>query len=160
MLQRHNPKSPHSNQSLTIFTLAGVFKLSVTCICVWMNGQIAQKKLRFRKYLRSCGQGLKVLHLIKIKTLQIPWTCFVSLVFLQCNFSISISFCFREKLPAYRRYHTLAQDVPPGLTLPYQYKVLSEMFRSTDTIVGMLFNRSETVTFAKIKQGVQDMMHK
>ncbi|XP_016147693.1 DNA replication factor Cdt1-like [Sinocyclocheilus grahami] len=66
----------------------------------------------------------------------------------------------REKPPAYQRYHTLAQDVPPGLTLPYQYKVLAEMFRSTDTIVGMLFNRSETVTFAKIKQGVQDMMHK
>ncbi|XP_052457181.1 DNA replication factor Cdt1 isoform X1 [Carassius gibelio] len=66
----------------------------------------------------------------------------------------------REKLPAYQRYHTLARDVPPGLTLPYQYKVLAEMFCSTDTIVGMLFNRSETVTFAKIKQGVQDMMHK
>ncbi|XP_016396405.1 DNA replication factor Cdt1-like isoform X1 [Sinocyclocheilus rhinocerous] len=66
----------------------------------------------------------------------------------------------RQKLPAYQRYHTLAQDVPPGLTLPYQYKVLAEMFRSTDTIVGMLFNRSETVTFAKIKQGVQDMMRK
>ncbi|XP_026070683.1 DNA replication factor Cdt1-like isoform X2 [Carassius auratus] len=66
----------------------------------------------------------------------------------------------REKLPAYQRYHTLACDVPPGLTLPYQYKVLAEMFCSTDTIVGMLFNRSETVTYAKIKQGVQDMMHK
>ncbi|XP_043101565.1 DNA replication factor Cdt1 isoform X2 [Puntigrus tetrazona] len=66
----------------------------------------------------------------------------------------------REKLPAYQRYHTLAQDVPPGLTLPFQYKVLAEMFRSTDTIVAMLFNRSETVTFAKIKQGVQDMMRK
>ncbi|TSK20073.1 DNA replication factor Cdt1 [Bagarius yarrelli] len=65
-----------------------------------------------------------------------------------------------EKLPAYQRYHTLAQDVPPGLTLPFRYKVLAEMFRSTDTIVGMLFNRSETVTFTKVKQGVQDMMHK
>ncbi|XP_076831035.1 DNA replication factor Cdt1 [Brachyhypopomus gauderio] len=65
-----------------------------------------------------------------------------------------------EKLPAYERYHTLAQDVPPGLTLPYKYKVLAEMFRSMDTIVGMLFNRSEMVTFAKVKQGVQDMMHK
>ncbi|MCJ8747424.1 hypothetical protein PDJAM_G00153310 [Pangasius djambal] len=65
-----------------------------------------------------------------------------------------------EKLPAYQRYHTLAQDVPPGLTLPFKYKVLAEMFRSMDTIVGMLFNRSETVTFAKVKQGVQDMMHK
>uniref|UniRef100_W5U6N2 DNA replication factor Cdt1 n=1 Tax=Ictalurus punctatus TaxID=7998 RepID=W5U6N2_ICTPU len=65
-----------------------------------------------------------------------------------------------EKLPAYQRYHTLAQDVPPGLTLPFKYKVLAEMFRSMDTIVGMLFNRLETVTFAKVKQGVQDMMHK
>uniref|UniRef100_A0A8B9GNB7 CDT1 Geminin-binding domain-containing protein n=1 Tax=Astyanax mexicanus TaxID=7994 RepID=A0A8B9GNB7_ASTMX len=65
-----------------------------------------------------------------------------------------------EKLPAYQRFHTLAQDVPPGLTLPYKYKLLAEMFRSMDTIVGMLFNRSETVTFAKVKQGVQDMMHK
>lgn len=66
----------------------------------------------------------------------------------------------REKPPAYQRYHTLAQDVPPGLTLPYQYKLLAEMFRSLETIVAMLFNRSETVTFAKIKQGVQDMMRK
>lgn len=66
----------------------------------------------------------------------------------------------REKTPAYQRYHTLAQDVPPGLSLPFKYKVLAEMFRSMDTIVSMLFNRTETVTFAKVKQGVQDMMHK
>lgn len=65
-----------------------------------------------------------------------------------------------EKTPAYQRYHTLAQDVPPGLSLPYKYKVLAEMFRSMDTIVSMLFNRTETITFAKVKQGVQDMMHK
>uniref|UniRef100_A0A8C8VI84 Chromatin licensing and DNA replication factor 1 n=1 Tax=Pelusios castaneus TaxID=367368 RepID=A0A8C8VI84_9SAUR len=65
-----------------------------------------------------------------------------------------------EKAPAYQRFHTLAQDVPPGLTLPYKYKVLAEMFRSMDRIVAMLFNRSETVTFAKVKQGVQDIMHK
>ncbi|KAM9345093.1 DNA replication factor Cdt1 [Symphorus nematophorus] len=62
--------------------------------------------------------------------------------------------------PAYQRYHTLAQAVPPGLSLPYQYKVLAEMFRSMDTVVAMLHNRCETATFAKIKQGVQDMMHK
>uniref|UniRef100_A0A3P9NPK2 Chromatin licensing and DNA replication factor 1 n=1 Tax=Poecilia reticulata TaxID=8081 RepID=A0A3P9NPK2_POERE len=62
--------------------------------------------------------------------------------------------------PAYQRYHTLAQDTPPGLSLPYQYKILAEMFRSMDTVVAMLYNRSETATFAKIKQGVQDMMHR
>uniref|UniRef100_A0A8C0ERR5 Chromatin licensing and DNA replication factor 1 n=1 Tax=Bubo bubo TaxID=30461 RepID=A0A8C0ERR5_BUBBB len=64
------------------------------------------------------------------------------------------------KTPAYQRFHTLAQDLPPGLTLPYKFKVLAEMFRSVDTIAGMLFNRAETVTFAKVKQGVQDMMRK
>ncbi|XP_075694729.1 DNA replication factor Cdt1 [Rhinoderma darwinii] len=65
-----------------------------------------------------------------------------------------------EKAPAYQRFHTLAQDVPPGLSLPFKYKVLGDMFRSMDTIVGMLFNRLETVTFSKVKQGVQDMMRK
>ncbi|NWH70362.1 CDT1 factor, partial [Piaya cayana] len=65
-----------------------------------------------------------------------------------------------EKSPAYQRFHTLAQDLPPGLTLPYKFRVLAEMFRSVDTIAGMLFNRSETITFAKVKQGVQDMMRK
>ncbi|KAM9365271.1 DNA replication factor Cdt1 [Pholidichthys leucotaenia] len=62
--------------------------------------------------------------------------------------------------PAYQRYHTLAQDAPPGLSLPYHYKVLAEMFRSMETVTAMMFNRSETATFAKVKQGVQDMMHK
>ncbi|XP_078256950.1 DNA replication factor Cdt1 [Rhinoraja longicauda] len=66
----------------------------------------------------------------------------------------------RVKAPAYQRFHNLAQDVPPGLTLPFKYKVLAEMFRSMDTVVSMLFNRSETVTFAKVKQGAQDMMRK
>uniref|UniRef100_A0A3P9CR15 Chromatin licensing and DNA replication factor 1 n=1 Tax=Maylandia zebra TaxID=106582 RepID=A0A3P9CR15_9CICH len=60
--------------------------------------------------------------------------------------------------PAYQRYHTLAQDAPPGLSLPYHYKVLAEMFRSMDTVVAMLYNRCETATFTKIKRGVQDMM--
>ncbi|XP_020949300.1 DNA replication factor Cdt1 [Sus scrofa] len=65
-----------------------------------------------------------------------------------------------EKMPAYQRFHALAQPGPPGLVLPYKYQVLAEMFRSLDTIVGLLHNRSETVTFAKVKQGVQDMMRK
>ncbi|TKC36608.1 hypothetical protein EI555_017005, partial [Monodon monoceros] len=65
-----------------------------------------------------------------------------------------------EQMPAYQRFHALAQPGPPGLVLPYKYQVLAEMFRSMDTIVSMLYNRSETVTFTKVKQGVQDMMHK
>ncbi|XP_037544131.1 DNA replication factor Cdt1 [Nematolebias whitei] len=66
----------------------------------------------------------------------------------------------RTEQPAYQRYHTLAQAVPPGLSLPYQYKVLAEMFRSMETVIAMLYNRSETATFSKIKQAVQDMLHK
>ncbi|XP_047566075.1 DNA replication factor Cdt1 isoform X2 [Lutra lutra] len=65
-----------------------------------------------------------------------------------------------EKAPAYQRFHALAHPGPPGLVLPYKYQVLAEMFRSMDAIVGLLYNRSETVTFAKVKQGVQDMMRK
>ncbi|KAJ8785948.1 hypothetical protein J1605_006908 [Eschrichtius robustus] len=65
-----------------------------------------------------------------------------------------------EQMPAYQRFHALAQPGPPGLVLPYKYQVLAEMFRSMDTIVSMLYNRSETVTFTKVKQGVQDMMRK
>ncbi|XP_077352074.1 DNA replication factor Cdt1 [Festucalex cinctus] len=64
------------------------------------------------------------------------------------------------QLPGYQKYHNLAQDTPPGLSLPYQFKVLAEMFRSMDTVVAMLFNRLETATFSKIKKGVQDMMHR
>lgn len=71
-----------------------------------------------------------------------------------------LSFPSSEKAPAYQRFHTLAQDLPLGLTLPYKFKVLAEMFRSLDTVAGMLFNRAETITFAKVKQGVQDMMRK
>ncbi|XP_070617912.1 DNA replication factor Cdt1 isoform X1 [Erythrolamprus reginae] len=66
----------------------------------------------------------------------------------------------REKVPAYQRFHTLAEDGLPGLQLPYKYKVLAEMFRSTDTLVAMMFNRLEAVTFAKVKQGVQEMMRR
>ncbi|NXK64865.1 CDT1 factor, partial [Sylvietta virens] len=65
-----------------------------------------------------------------------------------------------KKPPAYQRFHTLAQDLPPGLTLPYKFRVLAEMFRSLDTVTGMLFNRAETVTFAKVKRSVQDMMRR
>ncbi|XP_049591980.1 DNA replication factor Cdt1 [Syngnathus scovelli] len=69
---------------------------------------------------------------------------------------------FEERVhqPAYQKYHNLAQDTPPGLSLPYHFKVLAEMFRNMDTVVAMLFNRLETATLAKVKKGVQDMMHR
>ncbi|XP_055991562.1 DNA replication factor Cdt1 [Sorex fumeus] len=63
-------------------------------------------------------------------------------------------------VPAYQRFHALAQPGPPGLVLPYKYQVLAEMFRSVDTIVGMLHSRAETATFAKVQRGVQDVLSK
>ncbi|XP_064641208.1 DNA replication factor Cdt1-like [Lineus longissimus] len=66
----------------------------------------------------------------------------------------------KPKEPAYERYHTLAQPVAPTLALPYKYKLLNEMFRSTDTIVSMLHNRKEICTFSKLKTAVQNMVRK
>ena len=40
-------------------------------------------------------------------------------------------------MPAYQRFHALAQPGLPGLVLPYKYQVLAEMFRSMDTIVAL-----------------------
>ncbi|XP_002741259.1 DNA replication factor Cdt1-like [Saccoglossus kowalevskii] len=65
-----------------------------------------------------------------------------------------------DEMPAYQKYHSLATPVPPSLNLPYKYKILSEMFRSVDTIVGILQNRTETCTFTKLKEAVQEMIRR
>ena len=38
--------------------------------------------------------------------------------------------------------------------------MLAEVFRSTDTVVSMLFNRREPIIFSKLAKAVQDMMRK
>ncbi|XP_069073338.1 DNA replication factor Cdt1-like isoform X2 [Pleurodeles waltl] len=65
-----------------------------------------------------------------------------------------------EDAPVCHRVHTLAQTVTLGMPLPHKYTMLAEMFCSMDTIVTSLFNQCETVTFAKVKQGVQNTTHK
>ncbi|XP_038067962.1 DNA replication factor Cdt1-like [Patiria miniata] len=60
-------------------------------------------------------------------------------------------------MPAYQKYHALVNSAPTTLNLPFKYKLLEEMFRSTDTVVSMLHNRSETCSFPKLKQAVQEM---
>ncbi|XP_062587109.1 DNA replication factor Cdt1-like [Saccostrea cucullata] len=62
-----------------------------------------------------------------------------------------------QKAPAYERFHHLATPAPPSLSLPYKYKLLEDMFRSMDTVVSMLHNRSEICTFSKLKTAVQEM---
>lgn len=63
----------------------------------------------------------------------------------------------RKKVPAYERYHHLAISEAPTLSLPYKYRVLAEMFRGMDSVVSMLHNRSEIITFSKLKVAVQAM---
>ena len=72
-------------------------------------------------------------------------------------------FCHR---PAYERYHSLAQPTqspsrssppPTDLPLPYNYQVLAEKFRCTDTVTTMLQKRREICTFDKLKPAVQEM---
>ncbi|KAH7983815.1 DNA replication factor Cdt1 [Rhipicephalus sanguineus] len=64
------------------------------------------------------------------------------------------------KSPAYERFHHLTEPQPTGLTLPYSYKELVEIFRCCDTIVSMLFNRKEVCTFDKLKRSVEEMSKK
>ena len=77
------------------------------------------------------------------------------------NIKVNVSrFSTPAKPPAYERFHTLSQPAPPGLTLPYKYKILAEMFSSVDTVISMLQNRSEICTFTKLKASVQNLMRK
>ncbi|XP_069112716.1 DNA replication factor Cdt1-like [Argopecten irradians] len=62
-----------------------------------------------------------------------------------------------KKAPAYERFHALATPAPPTLTMPYKYRLLGDVFRSMDTVVSMLHNRTEACTFSKLKAAVQSM---
>ena len=73
------------------------------------------------------------------------------------------------RLPAYQKFHALAQPAAPlttplpsatppvELPLPYSYQLLEEKFRCTDTVVSMLQKRKEICTFEKLKKAVQEM---
>lgn len=45
-----------------------------------------------------------------------------------------------------------------SLTLPFKYRRLLEFFKNIDTIVQIMFNRNETVTFRKLKPGVEELL--
>lgn len=61
------------------------------------------------------------------------------------------------KAPAYERFKHLILPSVPSLILPHSYNVLEDFFKSTDTVVSMMFNRSEVCTLAKVKAAVQEM---
>ncbi|KAK7793560.1 hypothetical protein R5R35_000397 [Gryllus longicercus] len=64
------------------------------------------------------------------------------------------------KSPAFQRLAHLVQTGVPSLTLPYSYRFLEEIFRCVDTVTSMMYNRRETVTFDKLKSGVQQMLRR
>ena len=68
---------------------------------------------------------------------------------------------YRKKAaPAYERYEYLAREGPPSLALPGKYRRLLEVFQGTDTVVSMLYNRQEVITFSKLQTAVQSMTRK
>ncbi|XP_070202780.1 DNA replication factor Cdt1-like [Littorina saxatilis] len=66
----------------------------------------------------------------------------------------------KKPAPAYERYEHLAKEGPPSLSLPGKYQMLLNTFQGTDTVVSMLFNRQETITFSKLQAAVQSITKK
>lgn len=62
-----------------------------------------------------------------------------------------------SKVPAYIRHAALASS-SASLPLPHHYRFLAELFRGMETVVSLLYNRNEKITFAKLKPSVQDML--
>lgn len=62
-----------------------------------------------------------------------------------------------NKVPAYVRHASLATS-STSLPLPHQYKFLAELFRGIETVVALLYNRNEKITFTKLKPSIQEML--
>lgn len=62
-----------------------------------------------------------------------------------------------SQIPAYMRHASLATSTT-SLPLPHHYRFLSELFRGMETVVALLYNRNEKITFSKLKPSVQEML--
>lgn len=62
-----------------------------------------------------------------------------------------------SQIPAYIRHASLA-TTSTSLPLPHHYRFLSELFRGMETVVALLYNRNEKITFSKLKPSVQEML--
>ncbi|KAJ8713560.1 hypothetical protein PYW07_013930 [Mythimna separata] len=62
-----------------------------------------------------------------------------------------------SKVPAYIRHAALATS-SSSLPLPHHYRFLAELFRGMETVVALLYNRNEKITFTKLKPSVQEML--
>lgn len=61
------------------------------------------------------------------------------------------------QVPAYVRHAALATS-SSSLPLPHHYRFLAELFRGLETVVALLYNRNEKITFAKLKPSIQEML--
>lgn len=62
-----------------------------------------------------------------------------------------------SQIPAYIRHAALATSTT-SLPLPHHYRFLCELFRGMETVVALLYNRNEKITFSKLKPSVQEML--
>ncbi|CAG4947240.1 unnamed protein product [Parnassius apollo] len=62
-----------------------------------------------------------------------------------------------NKVPAYIRHAALATSTT-SLPLPHHYRFLAELFRGMETVVALLYNRNEKITFTKLKPSIQEML--
>lgn len=66
------------------------------------------------------------------------------------------------QVPAFIKFASLssstASESHSSLPLPYQYRFVGELFRSMETIVGMLYSRNEKITFTKLQPSIQEML--
>ncbi|XP_023946825.2 DNA replication factor Cdt1 [Bicyclus anynana] len=62
-----------------------------------------------------------------------------------------------SKVPAYLKHSSLAASTS-SLPLPHHYRFLAELFRGMETVVALLYNRNEKITFNKLKPSVQEML--
>lgn len=61
---------------------------------------------------------------------------------------------------AFVRFDHLVKEDKPSLQLPLKYRQLADLFRSVDIVAATLNNRSEQITFKKLKMAVQRMTKK
>ncbi|CAL4067547.1 unnamed protein product, partial [Meganyctiphanes norvegica] len=64
------------------------------------------------------------------------------------------------KLPSYKRYAHLTERPSEELMLPGKYRLMKEFFRAVDTVISLLHNRHEVITYSKLKPAVEEMMRK
>lgn len=65
-----------------------------------------------------------------------------------------------SKAPAYERYQHLVEKPSEELVLPFKYRFIKEVFKAVDTVVSLLHNRQEVITYSKLKPAVQEMLRR